>query len=134
MGLKRVSLLDMGEYDPLDDAADQTKKGWLTSILELGAWLGALLSGFVAEVLSRKYGIMVATAVFILGVLVQAVRVFGLWDHFTASNSNPSAPSRLGPTLFLQVDSLPGWESVLWPPLFPSTTLRWPPPKCAARW
>jgi len=65
----------MGEYDPLDDSANQTKKGWLTSILELGAWLGALLSGFVAEVLSRKYGIMVASAVFILGVLVQAVRV-----------------------------------------------------------
>ncbi len=30
----------MGDYDPMDDSADQTKKGWLTSILELGAWLG----------------------------------------------------------------------------------------------
>ena len=30
----------MGAYDPMDPNADQTKKGWLTSILELGAWLG----------------------------------------------------------------------------------------------
>jgi MFS family permease len=65
----------MGEYDPLDENADQTKKGWLTAILELGAWLGALLSGFVAEVMSRKYGIMVATAVFILGVIIQACAI-----------------------------------------------------------
>ena len=39
----------MGEYDPIDPKADQTKKGWLTAILELGAWLGcAYFSFFVA--------------------------------------------------------------------------------------
>jgi Sugar (and other) transporter. len=57
----------MGEY-----TTNQTKKGWLTAILELGAWLGTLLSGFLAEVLSRKYGVLVACAVFMLGVVVQA--------------------------------------------------------------
>ncbi|KAK0725245.1 general substrate transporter [Lasiosphaeris hirsuta] len=65
----------MGEYDPLDPQADQTKKGWLTAILELGAWIGTLLSGFLAEVLSRKYGILVACTVFILGVIIQATAV-----------------------------------------------------------
>lgn len=50
----------MGNYDSTDPA-DQSRKGWLTSILELGAWLGALLSGFMAEALSRKYGILIAT-------------------------------------------------------------------------
>lgn len=34
----------MGEYDN-DLDKDASKKGWLTSILELGAWLGTLLSG-----------------------------------------------------------------------------------------
>jgi hypothetical protein len=34
----------MGEYDN-DLDKDSSKKGWLTSILELGAWLGTLLSG-----------------------------------------------------------------------------------------
>ncbi|KAJ6446970.1 sugar transporter [Purpureocillium lavendulum] len=62
----------MGEYDPTDENADQTKKGWLTSILELGAWLGALLSGFLAEAISRKYATLVAATVFIVGVVIQA--------------------------------------------------------------
>ncbi|KAK7416292.1 hypothetical protein QQZ08_012066 [Neonectria magnoliae] len=52
-----------------------TLKGWLTSILELGAWLGAILSGFVAEVCSRKYGVLIATGVFVLGVVVQATSI-----------------------------------------------------------
>ncbi|KAF5873671.1 putative quinate permease protein [Botrytis fragariae] len=64
----------MGNYDSTDPA-DQSRKGWLTSILELGAWLGALLSGFMAEALSRKYGILIATAVFIIGVIVQATSI-----------------------------------------------------------
>ncbi|KAK3305632.1 putative hexose transport-related protein [Chaetomium strumarium] len=57
----------MGEY-----TTNQTKKGWLTAILELGAWLGTLLSGFLAETLSRKYGVLVACTVFMVGVVVQA--------------------------------------------------------------
>ncbi|KAF7948333.1 uncharacterized protein EAE97_003744 [Botrytis byssoidea] len=64
----------MGNYDSTDPA-DQSRKGWLTSVLELGAWLGALLSGFMAEALSRKYGILIATAVFIIGVIVQATAI-----------------------------------------------------------
>lgn len=65
----------MGEYDPVDPDADQTKKGWLTAILELGAWLGTLLSGFLAETLSRKYGVLVAVSVFVLGVVIQATAI-----------------------------------------------------------
>lgn len=65
----------MGEYNPFDPDADQSKKGWLTAILELGAWLGALLSGFVAEYLSRKYGIILATVVFIVGVAIQTAAI-----------------------------------------------------------
>ncbi|AEO68190.1 1d9d6cef-7ff6-41e4-9acc-c21bbbf9e231 [Thermothielavioides terrestris] len=57
----------MGDY-----ITNDSKKGWLTAILELGAWLGTLLSGFVAEAISRKYGVLVATTVFVIGVIVQA--------------------------------------------------------------
>lgn len=60
----------MGNYDSTRPQ-DQSRKGWLTSILELGAWIGTLLSGFMAETASRKYGILIATAVFIVGVLIQ---------------------------------------------------------------
>ncbi|PCG98840.1 Major facilitator superfamily domain, general substrate transporter [Penicillium occitanis (nom. inval.)] len=60
----------MGEY-----TTNSTKKGWLTSILELGAWFGTLYSGFLAEVLSRKYAILINTAIFILGVVIQCTAV-----------------------------------------------------------
>jgi MFS family permease len=64
----------MGDYDSTRPQ-DQSRKGWLTSILELGAWFGTLLSGFLAEALSRKIGILVATGVFILGVVVQVTAI-----------------------------------------------------------
>lgn len=67
----------MGDYDPFDPNADQTKKGWLTAILELGAWIGTLMSGFIAETFSRKYGVLVAVSVFSLGVIVQATAQYG---------------------------------------------------------
>jgi len=63
----------MGEY-----ITNSTLKGWLTAILELGAWLGTLLSGFLAETLSRKYGVLVACLVFILGVIIQATAITGV--------------------------------------------------------
>ena len=66
----------MGHYDSTN-SADQSRKGWLTSILELGAWFGALLSGFMAESASRKYAILIATCIFILGVVVQTTAVSG---------------------------------------------------------
>lgn len=60
----------MGEY-----VQDQTKKGWLTSIFELGAWFGCLYSGFIAETLSRKYAIILNVGIFIVGVIVQCLGV-----------------------------------------------------------
>jgi len=62
----------MGVY-----TSNQTKKGWLTSILELGAWVGCLYSGFLAEILSRKYAILVNTAIFIVGVVIQTTAAAG---------------------------------------------------------
>lgn len=55
----------------------QTKKGWLTSIFELGAWLGCLYSGFMAEILSRKYAILVNVGIFVVGVVIQCTAVVG---------------------------------------------------------
>ncbi|KAI9727841.1 MAG: hypothetical protein M1834_007887 [Cirrosporium novae-zelandiae] len=60
----------MGEW-----TADTNKKGWLTSILELGAWVGTLYSGFLAEVISRKYAILVNTGIFVIGVIIQATAI-----------------------------------------------------------
>ena len=60
-----------------DWVGNGTKMGWLTSILELGAWFGTMYSGFLAEIFSRKYSIIFSTGIFILGVLIQMTAVSG---------------------------------------------------------
>ena len=54
---------------------DQNKKGWLTSIFELGAWFGCLYSGFLAEIFSRKYAIVMNVGVFVIGVIIQCMAI-----------------------------------------------------------
>lgn len=39
--------------------SDPNKKGYLVSVLELGAWFGVLVTGYLADKLSRKYTIVV---------------------------------------------------------------------------
>jgi len=67
----------MGDYISDQDKLtwNSSKQGWLVSILELGAWLGTMYSGFLAEILSRKYAILVNVAIFILGVVIQTTSI-----------------------------------------------------------
>ncbi|KAF9814440.1 hypothetical protein IEO21_05104 [Rhodonia placenta] len=56
----------------MGDAVTNTDtKGWLVSVLELGAWFGVLCTGYLADRLSRKYTIVLAVFVFCIGVIVQ---------------------------------------------------------------
>lgn len=76
---------------------DQTKKGWLTSIFELGAWFGCLYSGFLAEILSRKYAILVNVGVFVIGVVVQCCAIVAgpscmLGGRFVTGEGSSSVP------------------------------------------
>ncbi|KAJ7773317.1 general substrate transporter [Mycena metata] len=68
-------VLNMHSFDNrMGDAVTNTgKKGWLVAILELGAWLGVLMTGYFADKLSRKYTIVLAVVVFCIGVVVQTV-------------------------------------------------------------
>ncbi|KAK7703174.1 hypothetical protein SLS57_011058 [Botryosphaeria dothidea] len=56
---------------------NSTRMGWLTSILELGAWFGTLYSGFLAEIFSRKYTILINVGIFIIGVIIQTTAAAG---------------------------------------------------------
>ncbi|KAH7915668.1 general substrate transporter [Hygrophoropsis aurantiaca] len=51
--------------------SNTNQKGWLVAILELGAWVGVLATGYLADKLSRKYTILLAVVVFCIGVIVQ---------------------------------------------------------------
>ena len=83
-----------------DAVTNPTKKGWLTgaygfcynrwsttiltwllAILELGAWVGTLYSGVLAERISRKYTILVNVVIFIIGVVVQCCSAVGNESH-----------------------------------------------------
>ncbi|KAJ5550586.1 hypothetical protein N7535_001471 [Penicillium sp. DV-2018c] len=56
------------------DYAKETgiKQGMLTSILELGAWVGTLANGYLADALGRRLTVLVAVVIFCIGVIVQA--------------------------------------------------------------
>lgn len=50
-------------------------KGLLTAMIELGALIGALNQGWIADRYSRKYSIAIAVVVFIIGSVLQTVAV-----------------------------------------------------------
>ncbi|KAH7095014.1 general substrate transporter [Paraphoma chrysanthemicola] len=50
-------------------------KGLMTAMLELGALIGALFAGYLADKLSRKYSIVVAVVVFTIGSILQTAAV-----------------------------------------------------------
>lgn len=47
-------------------------QGLLTSILELGAWVGTLINGYLADAVGRRACAIIASFVFCIGVIVQA--------------------------------------------------------------
>ncbi|KAK9455666.1 general substrate transporter [Dipodascopsis uninucleata] len=55
-----------------ESISNPTARGLLTAILELGAWVGALANGYIADRFGRKLCVVIAVFVFIIGVIVQA--------------------------------------------------------------
>lgn len=55
-----------------DIIASSGSTGWLTSILQLGGWFGALSAGVFAEVFTRKHTILAGALWVILGSYLSA--------------------------------------------------------------
>lgn len=54
-------------------------KGLMTAMLELGALIGALVAGYLADKLSRKWSIVVAVIIFTIGSILQtAAQEYGM--------------------------------------------------------
>ncbi|KAL3440968.1 general substrate transporter [Aspergillus insuetus] len=53
-------------------ASNTTLQGWMVSVLTLGAMFGALLNGPIADTFSRRWSILYANLVFLLGSAIQA--------------------------------------------------------------
>lgn len=52
--------------------SDENIKGWIVSVLQLGACLGALCNGPIAQKFSRRYSMIIAVVVFCFGSALQA--------------------------------------------------------------
>jgi MFS family permease len=50
-------------------------KGLLTAMIELGALIGALNQGWIADKISRRYSILVAVAIFTFGSILQTAAI-----------------------------------------------------------
>jgi len=55
-----------------ESISNTTLRGFLTAILELGAWVGILINGIMADALGRKGATQAGVLVFCIGVVVQA--------------------------------------------------------------
>ena len=64
-------LTDFPEIDSAASSSAGFNKGLMTAMLELGAFLGAILVGFVADRYSRKASIGVGLAWFTIGSVIQ---------------------------------------------------------------
>ncbi|KAJ5949894.1 Major facilitator superfamily domain general substrate transporter [Penicillium verhagenii] len=70
-----AQVLTMKSFQDATDgyaATTSIQQGMLTSILELGAWVGTLANGYLADKLGRRLTVLVAVIVFCVGVIVQA--------------------------------------------------------------
>ncbi|WWC60053.1 uncharacterized protein I303_102616 [Kwoniella dejecticola CBS 10117] len=65
-------LTQFPEVDTAQDSGAAFNKGIMTALLELGAFLGALQAGFLADRFSRKKAIAIGSVWFIIGSVIQA--------------------------------------------------------------
>ena len=76
-----LSMNSFGKASGTNGISDPTLAGLLTSILELGAWVGVLFNGYSADKLGRKLSVVLACVLFIIGVIIQAVVHGGNYDY-----------------------------------------------------
>ena len=62
------------EINPTSSGA-AFKKGLITALIELGAFLGAMNQGWIADKISRKWSILLAACIFLVGSALQTASV-----------------------------------------------------------
>ncbi|KAF5092675.1 hypothetical protein D0Z03_002750 [Geotrichum reessii] len=67
-----MSMHSFAERINIESISNPTTRGLLTAILELGAWIGAMCNGYLADKYGRKKSVVIAVFVFCIGVIVQA--------------------------------------------------------------
>lgn len=64
---------NQGDVNPADGSCDGPRssvQGGITAAMPGGSWLGALISGYVSDILGRKKAIMVGCVIWIIGSVI----------------------------------------------------------------
>lgn len=70
--------------DPWYTGTTSVRQGFATAILELGAWIGVLINGWLADAVGRRLSVVIASVVFTVGVIIQAATPFNGKDYILA--------------------------------------------------
>ncbi|CAN6618817.1 hexose transporter Hxt15p [Trichomonascus vanleenenianus] len=104
-----LSMQSFSERIGEDQISNPVTRGLLTSILELGAWVGVLGAGYFSDKLGRKGVLQLACVIFMIGIIVQATVHGGNPDYIYAgrfiagmgvgiiSQSNPLYNAEISP-------------------------------------
>ena len=82
-----LSMHSFSEASGVTGIQNPTLSGFLTAILELGAWVGVLMNGYVSDAIGRRKCVIFGVAWFILGVIIQACTRGGSYDYILAGRS-----------------------------------------------
>ena len=82
-----LSMHSFSEASGVTGIQNPTLSGLLTSILELGAWVGVLLNGYVSDAIGRKRCVVFAVVWFVVGVIIQAATHGGSYDYILAGRT-----------------------------------------------
>ncbi|KAJ1024128.1 hypothetical protein NDA16_002967 [Ustilago loliicola] len=82
-----LSMHSFSEASGVKGIDNPTLFGFLTAILELGAWVGVLMNGYVSDAVGRKKCVVFGVSWFILGVIIQACTRGGSYDYILAGRS-----------------------------------------------
>ncbi|CDR99983.1 hypothetical protein [Sporisorium scitamineum] len=82
-----LSMHSFSEASGVTGIQNPTLSGLLTSILELGAFVGVLLNGYVSDAVGRKKCVVFGVFWFILGVIIQSATHGGSYDYILAGRT-----------------------------------------------
>jgi sugar porter (SP) family MFS transporter len=82
-----LSMHSFQEASGVKGITNPTLSGFITAILELGAFVGVLMNGYVSDAFGRRKCVLFGLAWFLLGCIIQASTSGGSYDFITAGRA-----------------------------------------------
>lgn len=82
-----LSMHSFSEASGVKGITNPTLAGFITAILELGAWVGVLMNGYVSDAFGRRKCVVFGVVWFILGAIIQACTRDGSYNYIIAGRT-----------------------------------------------